>query len=544
MERLVNDPARNPPDRFTARPASRHSPHDSPHHSRREFLLHAGLVAGAAGAASLAGCDLGGSGRGAHAPITPSTPAVPSRSPEAQLPEPAAAPSPMVQSFVPPSREPLIRVRIARTSGDTPVVLGAEGGAEGTGRQWLRIARVPERSHGGEGAAAGTPGSTKEGAILVVLAAPIRVTSLVATSGNHAGRGGWSIVDATGHRSTVDGGAPIEIAALRGQMPRIIVDGTTYPGVVRLVARTGPSDAVASSGSSGATAAGSTDAGIDVVNLCPMEQYLPGVLARELYANWNLQTYLAQAIAARSFAAVESIYWSQRRHFDVVAGQASQAYVGVTSNDNANRAVRDTNGTVLIYSGELVPGYYSSCCGGVSASAVDAISDHPVNDIPPLRARPPLACCSWAPLFTWTSDQAPRDAAKRLAAWSTERSHLRLPTLAEVASVEAIQVNEYGRPVRFRVTDARGGRVELLAEQLRAALNASAPGLAGLRRPIRSGNFAGSVQRGALVCRGNGFGHGVGLCQHGAEGMARDGTRWRTIVETYYPGATIARTWA
>lgn len=460
----------------------------------------------------LSGCGLGSSRGGSGSPVAP----MPSRTRE-RLPEEAPPqPMPLVERFDPPAREPLIRVRVARSAGAKPIVLGGEG----SGRQWLRVSRATER-----------PG---EGAVLLVLAGPLRVD---------AERNGWSIVDATGHRTLVDGGDPIEIASQRGELPRIVVEGTTYPGIVRLVARSrGDVAGMASDGAGVPGVAGG--AGVDAINVCPMEQYLPGVLARELYASWNLQTYLAQAIAARSFATFESLYWASRRHFDVVAGQASQAYVGLTANSNANRAARESVGTLLTYANQVVPGYYSSCCGGVSASAVDAISEHAVNDVPPLRARPPQACCAWAPVFRWTSEQASGDAGRRLAAWSAERQHLRLPAMGQVAAIEPTQVNPYGRPIRFRISDGRGTSAELLAEQLRVALNASAPGLAAPTRPVRSGNLSAVLQRGTLVCSGQGFGHGVGLCQHGAEGMAREGVRWRAIVENYYPGATISRAWA
>ena len=51
----------------------------------------------------------------------------------------------------------------------------------------------------------------------------------------------------------------------------------------------------------------------DVVNHLPMEQYLPGVLTRELYASWHLETFRAQAIAARSYALAAVARWTLTR---------------------------------------------------------------------------------------------------------------------------------------------------------------------------------------------------------------------------------------
>ena len=129
----------------------------------------------------------------------------------------------------------------------------------------------------------------------------------------------------------------------------------------------------------------------------------------------------AQAVAARSFACTEMAFWRGRRHYDVIAGQASQAYVGTTTNPSAARGVRETRGVVLLWRNTVVPAYYSSCCGGSSASAIEAISAHPMNDIDPLMARPAFACCREAPVWRWTSEQSVAEASRRLIAWERSR---------------------------------------------------------------------------------------------------------------------------
>ena len=103
-------------------------------------------------------------------------------------------------------------------------------------------------------------------------------------------------------------------------------------------------------------------------------------VAGELYAHWKFQTRAAQAIAARSFAVSEHVHYARSRDYDVTSTASSQVYVGLVKHHDTHRAVEATRGVVLGWEGMLVPGYYSACCGGLAATAADAIGGHPAND--------------------------------------------------------------------------------------------------------------------------------------------------------------------
>lgn len=490
--------------------------------SRRRFLQF-GVIAGST--LLLAGCEsLRESGAPSGPPLDPRArtrtlprpddPDASGSSATSPASSPAAPPEPPLD-LTPPRSEPNVRVRLARrTLSDAPVEVAAEGG----GKQWIRVAR-PDTPTSSAQAGLVPPGDA--GAVLLVLLSPVRVSFDGAS---------WSLLDGAGQRSKVEGRGAIELGAVKGQTPRIRLEGEAYPGSIRFVLRGAEAD-----DSSRAVA------GVDLVNVVAMEEYLPGVLARELYATWRPNTFAAQAVAARSFACVESVYWRNRRHFDVVAGQASQGYVGSTDHAASLRAVRETRGALLTYGGRMVPGYYSSCCGGVSADARDAISNSPINDVAPLRARPPRDCCDWAPQFRWSSAQSGTEAAQRVMAWGSERPNWGVPALGPLTTIEPVQLNAYGRPVRYRLADARGASVELPAEHVRAALNTATATLPALRNPLRSGHFTSPLRSGSFQFAGRGYGHGAGLCQYGAEGMARKGVKWDAILDEYYPQAELAR---
>lgn len=290
---------------------------------------------------------------------------------------------------------------------------------------------------------------------------------------------------------------------------------------------------------------------VDIVAVLGMERYLPGVLAKELYRTWDSETYRAQAIAARSYATCEADYWRTRRHFDMVAGEASQAWVGETSRSVARSAVDDTRGIVLLYEERVVPAYYSSCCGGSAADAIDSVTRNPHHDIPPLAtgrsaAGPRSDCCRQSPNYAWTERIPADEIGRSLSAWGRSNGRPDLAGLRAVVAIDATRATNSGRAAEFRVVDDAGTTVMISAESLRTAINAgldSGRGTAERPRRLKCSNIEATVSGGVVTIEGRGYGHGVGLCQYGAEAMARAGRSWRQILSRYYPGAEPSRCW-
>lgn len=134
--------------------------------------------------------------------------------------------------------------------------------------------------------------------------------------------------------------------------------------------------------------------------------------------------------------------------------------------------------------------------------------------------------------------------ATRLMAWGKSRGDASVRSLAMVVSVEPVAVAANGRPTRYAVTDESGAIVTVGAEQLRWGLNYSGPGITAPKKPVRSGHFTVTRSGRTLNVDGRGYGHGVGLCQYGAESAARSGAAWQLIVKRDYPGATLGRCYA
>ncbi|MFK7788380.1 MAG: SpoIID/LytB domain-containing protein [Phycisphaeraceae bacterium] len=302
-----------------------------------------------------------------------------------------------------------------------------------------------------------------------------------------------------------------------------------YPGRIELVANTNKANQNLGT--------------FDAINRVGMESYLPGVLSKELYPNWDLKAYRAQAIAARSYAIWEmNLPIRKNSHFDLEASQASQAYIGAKASDKARTAVADTAGKVLVYESRVLPAFYSSCSGGVGQDAIAAWPEK-VDDLAPLRGRVHGGWGQASTKFRWGPIQRDRATlSKRIAAWGKVNNHP-VSRIGQLSSVQVSKVNKVRRPTMLRVTDSTGQRFDMTCEDLRMATNFPA----GSLPKIEPANLAFSshavykVTGNAVTITGQGFGHGVGMCQFGAQHMASTGTRSDKILAFYYPGAKIQK---
>ncbi len=277
----------------------------------------------------------------------------------------------------------------------------------------------------------------------------------------------------------------------------------------------------------------------DVVNDVGIEAYLPGVLDKELYASWAPAAYEAQAIAARSYALWERSLMPDR-HFDLEATTASQVYGGTVTNRKALDAVARTRGRVLTYGGRILPAFFSSTTGGRAQDATVAFPGR-VPDLAPLHGGPRGSWDSASTNYRWGPvTRSTTDLATRMAAWGKTNRHP-VAQLRGIRSIAITHKSRGGRPAMFQVTDAAGRAYNLYAEPFRFAANYAGSGLTPLAptEQLRSSDVTIAPAPGGFTFTGQGFGHGVGLSQWGAQGMAQRGHGAETILAHYYPGAAI-----
>jgi stage II sporulation protein D len=285
----------------------------------------------------------------------------------------------------------------------------------------------------------------------------------------------------------------------------------------------------------------------DVIDDLPVDDYLRGVVTREMYASWPIEAIKAQAVASRTYVLYEAGTTGAHRTFDVFSDQRSQVYGGMSGETAASQtAVDQTAGLVVTYGpgeGKIFRAYFSSCCGGVAQAAADAFPGDPY--IPPLAEQYRGAICSDSKYFNWGPITLKKsEIARRFKAWSVHQAIETDRPVSEsaIVGVAAIQIqgaNRYGRPSRVLLTDSRGSQFSLAAETMRSAINFDPQG--GPTLPSSFCKMNNANPDSITFYEGHGFGHGVGLCQYCAMAEARDGEDFIKILADSYPHAKLLR---
>jgi stage II sporulation protein D len=258
-----------------------------------------------------------------------------------------------------------------------------------------------------------------------------------------------------------------------------------------------------------------------LVNRVGLEAYLMGVLAAEVPPDWPLEALKAQAIAARTYALYRAAHPDKGAEaWDLDDTTSSQVYAGQAREDpRTDRAVADTRGQVLLWKGELAQTFFHSNCGGRTAD----VSKVWGGDVPYLRG---VACpyCRNDKHYAWQAELGLAKAGQAL-------KDAGLCPSAELRGLEGVDPDLSGRFYQVRIIHGMGESLAK-ATALRAALGADV---------VRSTRFEADISHGMLRLRGKGWGHGIGLCQEGARGMAEDGYPSRLILDFYFPGTQLAR---
>jgi stage II sporulation protein D len=242
-----------------------------------------------------------------------------------------------------------------------------------------------------------------------------------------------------------------------------------------------------------------------------LERYVAGVVSAELPAGWPPAALEAMAVAARTYAKFRAGQ-ARKKPFDVTADANSQVFRGESvTRRAARRAAAATAGKVLRYDGKPIAAYFHACSAGRTATAAEVWGG---KDLPYLRSviSPDLACNR----INWSASVPTDGAGKKLA----------------VGRLIALSIKGYTASGRVQKVAAvgRSGEREYTVQELRKRLGWGV---------VRSADFRAKVTDGKLLVTGHGSGHGVGLSQWGARGMALRGDSAATILAHFYPGATL-----
>ncbi|MBI4974249.1 MAG: SpoIID/LytB domain-containing protein [Candidatus Omnitrophica bacterium] len=204
--------------------------------------------------------------------------------------------------------------------------------------------------------------------------------------------------------------------------------------------------------------------------------------------------------------------------YDLRSDIYSQVYGGSTSEKwSTTRAVNLTKGKILVYNGDIFPSYYHATCAGHTEDASNLWN----IDLPPLKG---VECdsCKYSPHYKWV---------KGIPLWEiTNKLKENGYKTGRIASIIILSKNSSGRIEKIEIKDEAGVSLILTAKDFRQMIGPNA---------VRSTKFDISIKGSQAYLQGYGWGHGAGMCQWGAFGMARKGKKAEEILKIYYPGAEI-----
>lgn len=257
-----------------------------------------------------------------------------------------------------------------------------------------------------------------------------------------------------------------------------------------------------------------------VVNRLGIEDYVKGILYHEASHRWPMEALKAQAVAARTYALYQ-MEANAKEEYDVTSDIYSQVYGGRSAERyRTNLAVQKTYGQVMRFKGKIIPAYYHSTCGGLTED-VRKLWEH--DDLAPLKG---VRCgfCTHSPHYRWKKNYRSKDIQDALNTQGRE--------LGLIKDIHVLSRDKSGRIEDLKVTTRDGKSHVIKGKDLREIVGPNT---------IKSNNYRIVMKGYYFDLIGKGWGHGVGMCQWGAHGMARERHTHETILRHYYPGVKLRK---
>ncbi len=293
-------------------------------------------------------------------------------------------------------------------------------------------------------------------------------------------------------------GGSIRIYSLNDKN-RLRVNGRKYRGDLRIALKRGKK--------------------LTVINKLGLEEYLYGVLPREISPEWPVEAMKTQAVVSRTYAA-RNMGKHNSKGYDLSATVFCQVYGGLQCEDErSNKAVDATEGEVIYYKGELISAVFHSTCGGFTEKSSNVWE---TNSSPGYLKCVRCPYCRKSPRYSWKKTIKKETIRKKLnkSGYKVGRIHKIKVAGRASFSKRAININVYH--------DA--GKLSIPSNKFRIAVGADIV----KSTMVKLKNYPDEIKY-----VGRGWGHGVGLCQWGAKGMAERGYKYLKIIRKYFPGTKI-----
>ena len=247
---------------------------------------------------------------------------------------------------------------------------------------------------------------------------------------------------------------------------------------------------------------------LDIVNRVDMDEYLKGVLPKEMSPSFPMESLKAQALCSRSFA-INNYNKFIKNGYNLDDTTRSQVYYGKDVEEKTtNKAVEETIGQVIKYDGKVAETIFCASSGGYTVASSEAWGG---NSVPYLISKEdPYSVHPWN--------------------YELKNSDLKKLNLTDVFSV-SLDYNNSNRVNNLTFSTSKGD-VKIKATDFRKKIGNTI---------IKSTLFDVNVIGNKVFVSGKGYGHGVGMSQYGAVEMAKKGSNYKDIIEFYFPGTNIEK---
>lgn len=246
---------------------------------------------------------------------------------------------------------------------------------------------------------------------------------------------------------------------------------------------------------------------LDIINNIDIENYLRGILPKEMSPSFSQEALKAQAVASRSFA-ISNKNKCIKNGYNLDDTTACQVYRGSSCyNKITDKAVEATKGQVLTYKGKVIEAIFGASSGGYTADAKDVWGGEIVDYL--IAKEDPYSTYEWDAILT-----------------NQELSKL---GLGEIYTIEIADYDSSGRIKNITVTGANGVK-NFTGNQFRNKVGSM---------KCKSTLFEIMNLGDSFSLKGKGFGHGVGMSQYGAQKMAKSDFKYEEILGFYFPGTEL-----
>ncbi len=256
-----------------------------------------------------------------------------------------------------------------------------------------------------------------------------------------------------------------------------------------------------------------TENGFQAINIIPLDDYLKGMLASEMSPSWPIEALKAQAVSSRTYA-LYMIAHPKASEFDLEKSTQDQVYTGAdVEGERVREALEGTKDEYLEINGDPIKSYFHSRCGGSTETAESVWSYKDTTH----QKRVVCAYCQKNPQ-KWNVLVKIKDILR----------YFKFPD-ATAVDLKAINRSPSGRINSLKIISGKEEK-KIPADYFRS--------LIGYTR-LKSTKFTWKKSGEEIEFEGSGAGHGVGMCQWGARGMATEGKSYEEILKHYYPQSQL-----